>query len=116
MRDYFEKVAKEPTSARPELEHVDEIVLQLYDLVGPPKDDLLRLFQGHQRVGVPFEYIVGEESDVMELVRSVIPNPQTWLDSPNAQLDGRKPRELIGTSHEQLVRDLLRAIKYGIVS
>jgi uncharacterized protein (DUF2384 family) len=56
----------------------------------------------------------GEKADIREEAAEMIAEPEKWLDMPNAMLGGEKPNDLIGTDREQLVRDLLRAIKYGI--
>jgi uncharacterized protein (DUF2384 family) len=55
-----------------------------------------------------------EEQDIRKEVASVVADPRRWLDAPNDQLGGRKPKDLIGTEQEQHVRDLLRAIKHGM--
>ena len=54
----------------------------------------------------------GEKSIVEQEVRDFFPNSDAWLETPNYQLGGRRPKELIGTKEEVLVRDLIRAIKY----
>jgi uncharacterized protein (DUF2384 family) len=56
----------------------------------------------------------GEKKDIHQEIKTLIAEPAQWLDTPNDQLGGRKPKDLIGTDREQLLRDLLRAIKYGI--
>jgi uncharacterized protein (DUF2384 family) len=56
----------------------------------------------------------GEKADIREEIATLVADPAQWLDTPNDQLGGQKPRDLIGTEREQLLRDLLRAIKYGI--
>ena len=37
-----------------------------------------------------------------------------WMASPNDQLGGERPDDLIGTASEERVRELLRAIKHGM--
>ena len=58
----------------------------------------------------------GEKADLKEEIREVVPDPETWLTSPNDHLGGREPIDLIGKSDESLLRDLVRAIKYVGVS
>jgi hypothetical protein len=58
----------------------------------------------------------GEKADIREEVAALIAEPEKWLDMPNNQLGGEKPKDLIGTEREQLLRDLLRAIKYGMMT
>jgi hypothetical protein len=56
----------------------------------------------------------GEEKDIRREVASVVTDPADWLNEPNDQLGGERPKDLIGTEREQHVRDLLRAIKHGM--
>jgi Protein of unknown function (DUF2384) len=56
----------------------------------------------------------GEDPDIRKDVTALVADPSKWLDTPNSQLGGNKPKDLIGTDREQLLRDLLRAIKYGM--
>jgi hypothetical protein len=39
-----------------------------------------------------------------------------WLDCPNPRFEGRKPRDLVGTEDEDLLRGLLRGVRYGAIS
>ncbi len=55
-----------------------------------------------------------EEQDIRKEVAKLIKEPKRWLESPNNLLGGQKPNDLIGTEREEHVRNLLRAIKYGI--
>jgi uncharacterized protein (DUF2384 family) len=54
-----------------------------------------------------------EHKDIREDVRRLFSNADEWLDAPNSRFHLRKPRELIGTPDERLLRDMLRAIVYG---
>jgi hypothetical protein len=58
----------------------------------------------------------GEEPDIRKDIASVVQDPDGWLSQPNDQLGGQKPGDLIGTEREQSVRDLLRAIKHGMLA
>jgi len=55
-------------------------------------------------------------SSVEDLARELIDQPDRWLDTENDQLGGEKPRNLIGTPKEPVLRNLLEAIKYGSFS
>jgi hypothetical protein len=55
-----------------------------------------------------------EKADIRQEIDALIADPAQWQDAPNDQLGGQKPKDLIGTEREQLLRDLLRAIKYGM--
>jgi uncharacterized protein (DUF2384 family) len=50
------------------------------------------------------------------LVRELIDKPDEWLDTPHDQLGGDKPRDLVGTSRESVLRNLLEAVKHGSFS
>jgi len=58
--------------------------------------------------------LADEQTNIRDEVANLVDNPTQWLDFPNSQLGGVKPKELIGTNREQLLRDLLRAIKFGM--
>ena len=53
---------------------------------------------------------------VEDLVRELVDEPDKWLDTKNDQLGGEKPRDLVGTPKEPVLRNLLEAIKYGSFS
>lgn len=55
-----------------------------------------------------------EKADIRQEIADLITEPDKWLDHPNDQLGGQKPKDLIGTELEQHLRDLLRAIRYGM--
>ena len=50
--------------------------------------------------------------DIKDLIAELIDPPDEWLDRPHPLLDLAKPRDLIGTDRESILRDLLRTIKY----
>ncbi len=50
------------------------------------------------------------------MVRELVAEPDRWLDTENDQLGGEKPRNLLGTPKEPVLRNLLEAIKYGSFS
>jgi hypothetical protein len=56
----------------------------------------------------------GEEPDIRKEVASVIADAASWLEQPNDQLGGQRPKHLIDTVAEQQLRDLVRAIKHGM--
>jgi len=57
-----------------------------------------------------------EKPNVVHEVGRIIGNPDEWLDAPNDHFEGRPPRALINTDEEQRLRDLIRAVKHGLVS
>ncbi len=61
-----------------------------------------------------YSLMPGESPDILVDVTKLIPNAQQWLDSPNSNFALRTPRSLIGTEQEGFLRELLRALKYGL--
>ena len=57
-----------------------------------------------------------EMDDLKNEVGTVLDDPDTWLNTPNDRFAGKKPIDLIGTKEEQQLRDLIRAIKHGMVA
>jgi hypothetical protein len=57
-----------------------------------------------------------EPEDIREDVRQVVRDSETWLETPNDQLGGQSPEELIGTTREIDLRNLLRSVKMGMSS
>ena len=55
-------------------------------------------------------------SSTEDLVRELVADPDRWLDRKNDQLGGEKPRDLLGTPREPVLRNLLEAVKYGSFS
>ena len=53
---------------------------------------------------------------VEDLARELVNEPDKWLDTENDQLGGEKPRDLIGTPKEPVLRNLLEAIRNGSFS
>ena len=53
---------------------------------------------------------------IEEMVRDLVAEPDKWLDTANDQLGGEKPRQLVGTPKEPVLRNLLEAIQYGSFS
>ena len=56
-----------------------------------------------------------ESADLHHEVARIVADPDVWLHTPNTHLGGESPINLIGTPEEQRLRDLLRAIKHGMV-
>jgi hypothetical protein len=53
---------------------------------------------------------------IEDMVRDLVAEPDKWLDTENDQLGGEKPRQLMGTPKEPVLRNLLEAIQYGSFS
>ncbi|MEX0716761.1 MAG: hypothetical protein WD066_09245 [Planctomycetaceae bacterium] len=53
---------------------------------------------------------------VEDLARQLLERPDEWLDTNNDQLGGEKPRDLIGTPKEPVLRNLLEGIMHGSFS
>lgn len=57
-----------------------------------------------------------ESVDIEKLIDDVVPDPSAWRITPNPMLGGEKPADVIGTTRETILRDMLRAAKHGMVS
>ncbi len=56
-----------------------------------------------------------EKADIQEELKTIVREPDKWLNAPNDQLGGVAPKHLLGSPEkEKLLRDLLRAIKHGM--
>lgn len=56
-----------------------------------------------------------ESADLKHEVAQIIAEPDVWLHTPHAHLGGESPINLLGTPAESRLRDLLRAIKHGML-
>jgi hypothetical protein len=54
--------------------------------------------------------------DIFELIEEVVPDPEQWIDSPNAHFGAKTPRKAIEGGEEPFVRNLVLSIKYGMFS
>ncbi len=61
-----------------------------------------------------YPLLPGEPADIVLDAASIVADTERWLDTPNIQLLGRSPREMIGTEDEWLLRNLIRSVKHGI--
>jgi hypothetical protein len=57
-----------------------------------------------------------ETVDLRALVAQVIDRPDLWMDTPNDVLGGHTPNDLIRAGQGERIRELVRAIKAGLVS
>ena len=57
-----------------------------------------------------------EKVDLREEIENIISDPDQWMAMPNDQLGGRRPMDMKDPKDEQTLRDLLRAIKHGMIS
>jgi len=55
----------------------------------------------------------GEHSDIRIDVEELLSNAGPWLETPNRNLGGRRPSDLIGTPDELLLREMLRSVVYS---
>jgi hypothetical protein len=60
--------------------------------------------------------MANEPLDIVEDLKSVLEDPEIWLDEPNPHFMGRTPRELIGTEREISLRNWIRRVKHGVPS
>lgn len=71
---------------------------------------------GDQMANEPVNLLPNENTDLRQEAKTLLPNGAAWLDTQNFLFEGRRPADLIGTSEEFRVRDLLRAVKHGFIS
>ena len=57
-----------------------------------------------------------ETSDLQNEAAKIVADPDLWLHTPNDQLGGESPINVIGTDREFLLRDLIRSVKHGVLS
>lgn len=57
-----------------------------------------------------------ERRRLFEDIRAIFAEPDVWLDTPNPRTAGDTPREAIERGNEQLVIDIVEAIKHGMIS
>lgn len=57
-----------------------------------------------------------ERRRLLEDIRAIFSDPDIWLDTPNPRTAGDTPREAIEGGNEQLVIDIVEAIKHGMIS
>jgi uncharacterized protein (DUF2384 family) len=57
---------------------------------------------------------VAQPRSALELANDVMENPELWLRTANPQLGDRSPIDLIGTSEEFRVHNLLNAVDQGL--
>jgi len=57
-----------------------------------------------------------QTKDIWELAREVIIDADDWMNTPNQLAGGECPKDWIGTDREQILREDLLRIKYGIFS
>jgi hypothetical protein len=104
------------------LPKVEELVLpnvtHLLPMVNPQDlaEGLTNFFMRHQLPLATSTLFDDEMDDLKNEVRTIFDDPDSWLNMPNDRFAGKKPIDLIGTKEEQQLRDLIRAIKHGMVS
>ena len=58
----------------------------------------------------------GEVPNILEELRTVMEQPEEWLQLPCALLGGQRPSELLDTPDEEALRDIVRSLKHGTIS
>jgi uncharacterized protein (DUF2384 family) len=62
----------------------------------------------------PLHRDADETRELRCLIAEVVSEPDKWMDTPNDQLGGKKPNDLVGTLSEARVRELVRSIQHGM--
>lgn len=52
-------------------------------------------------------------AELLKDIEDIFADPQAWLNTPLVQLRGQKPIDVIGTSDEELLRNMIGRIKHG---
>ena len=53
-------------------------------------------------------------ADLLREAGDVIEDVDLWMDTRSELLAGKTPRDLLGTEHEPLIRNLLGVIRHGM--
>jgi uncharacterized protein (DUF2384 family) len=53
-------------------------------------------------------------TELVQLLNTVVDDPEKWLATPSVQFGGRKPDDLVGTAEESKIFDLLYAVDQGL--
>ena len=77
---------------------------------------LVDFFIRHQLPLPVSDLFEGEMADLKDEVRTIMDNADAWLNTPNDQFAGKRPIDLIGGPEEYRLRNLIRAVKHGMVS
>jgi hypothetical protein len=56
-----------------------------------------------------------ETDDLTREVDKIVDNPDRWLRTPNDEFGGEAPGNLIGSPHQNLLRDLIQRVKHGML-
>lgn len=104
------------------LPQAEELVLpnatHLLQMVNPRDlaEGLAGFFIRHQLPLSVSDLFEGEMADLKDEVRTIMDNADAWLNTPNDQFAGKRPIDLIGGPEEYRLRNLIRAVKHGMVS
>ncbi|MBI3756438.1 MAG: DUF2384 domain-containing protein [Deltaproteobacteria bacterium] len=79
-------------------------------------EGLANFFMRHQLPLAASTLFDDEVDDLKTEVGTILDDPDSWLHTPNDRFAGKKPIDLIGAKEEQQLRDLIRAIKHGMVA
>lgn len=64
----------------------------------------------------PADLLEGERDNLRDEIKEILSSPGAWMTEKHAMLGGRSPEECIRDGDKQLVRDLVRSIKYvGVI-
>jgi hypothetical protein len=64
----------------------------------------------------PGPTIVPIAPSLLDDVRGFVDDPEGWFHTPNAEFEGRKPVDLLGTPDEPRLRNRIEAAKCGMFS
>jgi DNA-binding transcriptional ArsR family regulator len=55
-----------------------------------------------------------EHAEIIKELRTVIEDPEAWLQQSHPQFGGRKPIELLGSSEEFRIMNYINALRHGL--
>ena len=64
----------------------------------------------------PVQTLIRIDPGLVEDVRGFVDDPESWFRTPNAEFEGRKPVDLLGTVDEPRLRNRIAAAKLGMFS
>ena len=83
-----------------------QLVANLFREIQPTKQTAKRSAQTIVRI----------DPGLLDDVRGFVDDPESWFRTPNAELEGRKPVDLLGTADEPRLRNRIAAAKLGMFS
>jgi hypothetical protein len=62
------------------------------------------------------QMLPGEKQDVREDARDLMEDGDVWFDTPNTLFGGKSAKEMLDEGREDVIRNALRSIRFGMFS